>query len=187
MRFKSLIVTFYLLFFTYYLLSAQGTHELLLNKKLQKDIIENTREFDSLVCIDISGYWRDEGLLRGIGYKQGDVYRVVISFVDSGNNHQVDRIIKRRIKDASKSDSVKTMNYQQLFTASNDSLELKSRKPGEEYIIDDASYWTIAGIYPAKNRFIIKQVYALSFYQYTSEQKLMKGIITELNSLIGKE
>jgi hypothetical protein len=170
------------------LVYGQNTPAQLMKKELQKDIIESTRGFDSIVCINLASYWGDDMMLKGYGYKQGELYKVVISFMtgDTGRNYIVKRVMKRKITDKLKADSIRNIHYVSIFSFSKDSLELKSRT-NTYYDISDQSYWSIIAIYPDKGIYNIKQVYALDLYQITREEKIMRNTIVEVHNLLCTE
>jgi hypothetical protein len=170
---------------------AQITQGQLMTERLQKEIIKRAAEFDSLVLINFAGYWSDKYEAKGFAYEQGKLYRVIISFnEDSAYYLSVNRVIKRRVRDERKIDSLRHLNYQQIFSFSDDSLHIHCRQIQGDYEcsdVSDATYYTLISVKPSINQYYIREVYALAFYQYTIEQRVMKRIIDEIYLLYGNE
>ena len=154
---------------------AQITPGQLMTKELQDSIIKKTSEFDSLVFVNFAGYWSDRQEIRGFGYIKNIIYKVQISFIrqEGDEKEAVYKINKKKIRDRIKADSIRNLNFRSMLALNIDSLDVKGRG-GTYTMIDDASFWTIIGVYPIEKILMIRQVYALGFYQFTSEQIALK-------------
>jgi hypothetical protein len=109
----------------------------------QKEIIQKTMEFDSLVLIDKTSYWMDDLQMNGFGFKNNETYKVkVILSVDGEYDFKVKKINKSKLTGKSKIDNLKNINYSINKTFSNDSLNLKTRTKTERDI-SDQDEWTI--------------------------------------------
>jgi hypothetical protein len=155
--------------------------------KVQKEIIQKTSEFDSLVFIDKASYWNEDSKISGFGFKGDETYKLTIIFkkdTTSFYDITIDQIKKRKLTVTSKTETIKLTNYSLIETASNDSLNLKSRT--NSYMdISDQPEWTIFII--KLNNFILKQSYAPETYQKiapTKERQLFMETIVQLEELL---
>jgi hypothetical protein len=155
--------------------------------KVQKEIIQKTSEFDSLVLVDKASYWNEDRQMSGFGFKGKETYKVTIIFKqDTTSFYDITilQIKKSKLTVASKIDAIKLTNYFSIETVTNDSLNLKSR--GKAYMdISDQPEWTLLII--KNNIFILRQSYAPETYQKiapTKERQLFMETLVQLDKLL---
>lgn len=153
-------------------------------EKVQKEINEKTKQFDSLVFVDKANFWNDDQTINGFGFIDNKVKKVKIYFLkDTASFYdiKIQKVKTETIKNKNKADFIKNYDYYRVENFHNDSLNVKSRTNIVADITDQPT-WTILII--KKKEFILKQSYAPEFYREkapTLERKEFMEIMKTLN------
>ena len=155
-------------------------------ENVQKEIVEKTNQFDSLVFVDKASFWNDDKTINGFGYIDNKVKKVRIYFEKDTTSFYDIKILKiktAKVKKKVKSNFLKKFDYYKVEKFHNDSLNLKSRT---NIILDitDQPTWTILII--KKTELILKQSYAPEFYQEKAPTLERKEFIEIVKTLIEK-
>ena len=173
---------------------GQITPSGLQKEKVQKEIIQKTASFDSLVFIDFASYWGDDQKIKGFGFVNGKIYRVTISFKndrtdkDSSTfyNIKIYRIVKCRLLSKSKINSIKGSEYWKALSFSNDSLNYIFQTNGViRGPASDGIHWTLIII--KDNRLFLNQSDTPEYYRKiypTQERRKFIEIVEQLQSLL---
>jgi hypothetical protein len=155
--------------------------------KVQEEMIQKTSEFDSVVLVDKTSFWRDDKQINGFGFKGNEIYKMKIVFSKDTSAFYgltIAKIKKNSVKDKSKQEAIKEINYTSITTYSDDSLNLKSRTTSH-LDISDSDDWTILVI--RKNILILRQSYAPEIYQKlapTKQREIFMDTLIKIDALL---
>lgn len=150
--------------------SAQRTPYGLRLPEVQAEIKNALAEFDSVVLADISSYWEDDRITRGIGEKDGRCYAVMISFEDVLPSPYIASdpisphgiVLRETLVKKRRSGICPKLHYKKLSYLSPDSLNVKSR--GEYYLEgSDQNEWTLLIL--CEGQLTLKQAHDPERYQ----------------------
>jgi len=160
--------------------------------KVQKEILEATTEFDSLIFADKASYWAEDVKIQGFGFISDKVFKVIIFFEKDTSDFYditIKKLKKTAIKNKEKITILSKIDYSVIRSFDKDSLTIMG-KPGEPHLsISDGNEWTILLIDQHKKSVILQQSYLPETYQQyiaTTDRQIFIDISKKLNELITK-
>lgn len=166
---------------------GQITPHSLRSERLQKEIIEGTLNYDSLVIFDRSSFWADDKSVKGFVFKKGKCFKVAMIFQKTNEfaielkrveieNEKVFDVLNKYIDE----------KYALLKNLNNDSLNVKSRS-NSFMTMSDQDEFSILIVFPKNNLCIYKSSYNPEAYQkaaWTADRQTLIDTFARLKAHI---
>jgi hypothetical protein len=183
---RTIIILFITFYFSINYLVGQITPGSLQNNDIQNELLKKTIQFDSLILVDISSYWKDDHSIQGFGFIQSKPYKVTINFktiYDSIVRLEYKNLKKNKIRNQVLISKLEDINIEELKTLNPDSLEIITRT-GSFITASDGPEWSLIIIDNEKKKVFLKQVYMPESSVKTDDKLLFINTINEIEAII---
>ncbi len=153
---------------------AQITPGALRDTAMQSELLRRTQDFDSLLLMNVSSFWKDDHAIFGYGFIDSEPFYVNIRFKVKKDTLwclEYKSLHKRKIKNTETLKTAGSLQIGELFTFEQDSAELKN-KPEKTIVTSDGPEWSLMIIDHKAN--------LLKLFQSTNELWLYKEEQREL-------
>jgi hypothetical protein len=137
---------------------SQNNFTLLLQDTILTRINHILSQYDTALVYNISSYWYDNNILKGIGMNKNRLYKIEVKIKKNKKNITFKKAASKRIRKEQYIEQINRINFDSIVIMNNDSLNIRhnhNTKIG--YKISDGTHYSILLFIPSVDRALIRQ------------------------------